>query len=247
MSASLEKIKNIIEKYHQVKQIIIIGGGTSIKQFDLSQLQVTNHQLIICCNQAFHLIPTAHISHHSDYAWWLQYQDQLQQDFQGELITGCGLGHNKAYPEIVTQLRCARVDSLADLFTQPDLIYGNNCGLQALALAHLFQPTSIYLLGFDFNADADRTHGYAKTDSKELAHYEKFWGLFLKDFRRFEAHRKSLWSKAHPDRALPQIYNLNPQSALTLYPPPTELPAALKQVKINPVETGFILEVNDSD
>lgn len=192
MSATFEKIQNLIQKYHQVEFVIIVGGGTSLKQFDLIQLQPQHNQLIICCNQAFRLIPTAQISHHSDYVWWMEYQKQLKVHFQGELITGCNLGHNQTYPDQVTHLRCARVDSLATLFTEPDLIYGNNCGLQALALAHLFQPTSIYLLEFDFQADATQTHGYEKTDIKDLAHYEKFWQFFLKDFRRFEQHRQTL-------------------------------------------------------
>lgn len=97
------------------------------------------------------------------------------------------------------------------------MITGNNCGLQALVLAHLFKPQNIVLIGFDFKADNNTTHGYEKLDPASLKHYQKFWNIFLKDFKRFEQLKKIQWNVAFPNIEMPKIWNLNPDSALELY------------------------------
>lgn len=215
--------------YKNIKDILIIGGGPSIKNYDLQHLPIQDDLLIICCNQAFLQCPQAQISHHSDYSWWLNYQDQLKH-FSGILRTGCGLGSNLDYPleSKIYKLTTARVRQLDLLFQNPNLIYGNNCGLQALSLAHLFQPYNIWLLGFDFRAEQGISHGYEIQQTAGLDHYLKFWPQFLRDFSRFEHLRKTAWQKAYLNHPIPQIYNLNPNSALNLYPLPQKIPYFLK-------------------
>lgn len=228
MNQSLDPMQSLLQQYRQVQNIVILGGGPSLQTLDLAQLHPTQECLIICCNQAFQLMPQAQIAHHSDYQWWKNYQQALDTEFQGQLITGCGLGSNASYPEHIHQFSTCQNDQLASLFQSLRLTYGNNCGLQALALAHLFQPESIWLAGFDFKAQEQRSHGYVKYDHKDMSHYEKFWGFFLKDFSRFERLRHSLWPQHYPERNLPQIYNLNADSALKLYPCPVQLPPFLQ-------------------
>ena len=198
------------------KNIFIIGGGPSLQKLDTTALQKSEH-FIICCNQAFKLFPYANIAHHSDYQWWLEYQSELEQNFLGDYITGCGLGHSSDYPSNVTRLYTVTHDTQHELFQSSNRILGNNCGLQALALAHLFQPENIILIGFDFTADRNMTHGYEKSNLQSVAHYEKFWQIFLKDFKRFERLKNAQWSLSFPNTALPKIWNLNPNSALDLY------------------------------
>lgn len=230
MQNNNQKFQEFIQHYMHVQDILIIAGGPSQLSFDLTTIQPSKKLLIICCNQSFLQLPQAQIAHHSDYAWWLQYQPMLKACFQGDIISGCGLGHNRPYPEHeVINFKTVRIDTQAELFHSPYFVYGNNCGLQAYSLAHLFQPQRIWLMGYDFQHQQGQTHAYQHQHVQELGHYEKFWGLFLKDFQRFEHLRHKLWSTAQPHRTLPLTYNLNANSALKLYPSPIELPDWLCQ------------------
>lgn len=149
-----DSLTELMKHYQNVQDVLIVGGGPSLKNYNLSQIKSSENLLLICCNQAFLQLPQAQISHHSDYSWWLNYQDQLKQ-FEGHLRTGCGLGQNIEYPSEsrIHKLSTARAEHVQCLFQDHDLVYGNNCGLQALSLAHLFQPKNIWLLGFDFQPE----------------------------------------------------------------------------------------------
>lgn len=211
-----DNFRYYLQQYQKPELIFIIGGGPSLKKIDLLSLQHSNH-FIICCNQAFQLFPNARIAHHSDYNWWQQYQIKLEQQFKGDLITGCGLGSTLSYPSNVTRLSTSHYENHHELFTLPTMITGNNCGLQALVLAHLFKPQHIILIGFDFKATNNTTHGYNKADLTSIEHYQKFWNIFLKDFKRFEHLKKIQWNVAFPNIEMPKIWNLNPDSALEFY------------------------------
>lgn len=71
------------------------------------------------------------------------------------------------------------------------------------------------------------SHGYQVQQPAELDHYLKFWPKFLKDFSRFERLRKTIWIQHH-QKTLPNIYNLNQNSALKIYPYPKAIPHFLK-------------------
>lgn len=210
------QLTHYLKKYTQPETIFIIGGGPSLKQHDTQALQNPEY-FVISCNQAFRLFPYARIAHHSDYSWWVKYKLQLEQHFKGDLITGCGLGNTLDYPSNVIRLSTSNYKNHDELFQLPTLITGNNCGLQALALAHLFQPKNIVLIGFDFKADHNTTHGYEKSDHVSIEHYQKFWNLFLKDFKRFEQLKNIQWNTIFPNVEMPKIWNINPTSALELY------------------------------
>ena len=211
-----ENFEYYLKQHQQPKTIFIIGGGPSLQKIDDLALQNTQH-FVICCNQAFRLFPYARIAHHSDYSWWVKYKLQLEQHFKGDLITGCGLGNTLDYPSNVTRLSTSNYNNHHELFNLPTLITGNNCGLQALALAHLFKPQNIVLIGFDFKTDDNTTHGYEKSDHVSIEHYQKFWNIFLKDFKRFEKLKNTQWNTIFPNIEMPKIWNLNPDSALELY------------------------------
>ena len=205
-----------VQSHLHPKTIFVVGGGPSLNQHDLAVLNQPEH-FVICCNQAFSLIPSAKIAHHSDYAWWEQYQSQLESQFTGDFITGCGLGNTKAYPDVVTHMGFIQHHNLDDLFRSAMYVYGNNCGLQALSIAHLFQPQNIVLIGFDFKAENGQSHGYEKNNLASMEHYQSFWLMFLRGFTDFEKIKATQWQKAYPNQALPAIWNVNPDSALTLY------------------------------
>ena len=205
-----------IQHHKFINTIFIIGGGPSIKTLDLSGLDTSKH-LIICCNQAFELFPNAQITHHSDYSWWEKYQSSLEIQFKGHFITGCGLGNTRAYPEMVTHMQFIHHANQAQLFRSSNHVYGNNCGLQALSIAHLFQPKNIVLIGFDFKSLHGKTHSYAQSNTHPNLDYAHLWALFLKSFKAFEQLKTTQWQTVYPTRQPPQIWNLNPDSALALY------------------------------
>lgn len=199
-----------------IDTIFIIGGGPSIKMMNLTALHNPKH-FVICCNQAFELFPHAQITHHSDYSWWMKYQSQLETQFKGHFITGCGLGNNQNYPETVVRMQFIHHANQDQLFKSTEHVYGNNCGLQALSIAHLFQPKNIVLIGFDFKPLDGQTHGYAQLNTDPKLNYMHLWTLFLKSFKAFEQLKTTQWQAVYPTRNPPKIWNLNPNSALTLY------------------------------
>ncbi|SPL68912.1 motility associated factor glycosyltransferase family protein [Acinetobacter stercoris] len=207
---------DFIQQNLHPETIFIIGGGPSIQSYDLTQLQHPDY-FIITCNQAFQLLPHSKISHHSDYSWWQKYHQRLEMDFKGQIITGCGLGSNLTYPDSVIKLNTIQFHTREQLFKSPSYVYGNNCGLQTVSLAHLFIPKNIVLIGFDFKSENNQSHGYIQDQQNNIKSYEKFWTLFLKDFQRFEQRRHQIWHEINPDYPLPKIWNINPNSALTLY------------------------------
>lgn len=205
-----------IQDHKFINTIFIIGGGPSIKTMDLTALRDPKH-FVICCNQAFAMFPHAQITHHSDYSWWEKYQSSLGTQFKGLFITGCGLGNSRSYPESVVQMQFIHHGNQDQLFRTTEHVYGNNCGLQALSLAHLFQPKNIVLIGFDFKSLNGHSHGYEKSTTDPSINYAHFWKLFLKSFQAFERLKTTQWQSVHPTINPPQIWNLNPDSALTLY------------------------------
>lgn len=205
-----------IQDHKFLDTIFIIGGGPSIKTMNLEALRNRKH-FIICCNQAFEMFPHAQIAHHSDYGWWIKYQSLLETQFKGHFITGCGLGNTQDYPETVVRMQFIHHTNQDQLFRTTDYVYGNNCGLQALSLAHLFQPKNIVLIGFDFKSLNGQSHGYEKSATDPSINYPHFWNMFLKSFKAFERLKRTQWQAIHPTHNPPQIWNLNPDSALTLY------------------------------
>lgn len=205
-----------VEQHSSPQTIFVLGGGPSLKKHDLTPLNTPEH-FVICCNQAFQLIPSAKITHHSDYAWWEQYQSRLASEFRGDFITGCGLGNSKTYPKAVTELKITPPAQWEQLFSSTMQVYGNNCGLQAMCIAHLFQPQNIVLIGFDFKTENGQSHGYATENSASIKRYESFWRMFLRDFADFEKIKTKQWKKVFTDRPLPSIWNINPDSALSIY------------------------------
>ena len=227
MQTSFDHFQKLIHDYTHVGDVLIVGGGPSLKKFDLSRIQPSSECLVICCNQAIFQIPQAQIAHHADYRWWQDYADALKQ-LDLPLISGCGLGTNQPYPpQQVCKLSSINHRNHSQLFVNSELVYGNNTGLQALSMAHLFQPERIWLMGFDFQAIDQHSHGYEKLTLESLQHYEKFWGYFLKDFARFEKLKKQQWPHAFPHQKPPNIFNLNPQSALKRYPTVEQWPEFL--------------------
>ncbi|MCP1771287.1 hypothetical protein J2T38_000076 [Neisseria perflava] len=214
--ATSEAFLHYMQQQRYPDTIFVIGGGPSLKNVNFSLF--TPEHFVIVCNQAFELMPHARIAHHCDHKWWRDYRTSLAENFKGEFITGCGLGCNLEEDGSVLRVGLRNQNSQLgeEIFYPTDdiYVYGGNSGLQALSLAHLFAPKNIVLIGFDFQAKDGKSHGYAKKDQQAVDSYLRFWKMFVKDFNRFEKLRRDVWRADNP---LPEIWNVNPDSALTLY------------------------------
>lgn len=212
-----KKLSELVLNKPPIQKIFVIGGGASLLQQPIHLLDAKQH-FIITCNEAFTFFPNAMISHHADYSWWQEHQNQLNFVFKGSIKTGAGLGTNLPYPDnSIETLTMVKANNQDLLFRTPEYIYGNNCGLQALSLAHLMRPKHIILLGFDFKIENHQTHSYKNMPTEDLKRLQIFWAGFLKNFEEFEHFRQLQWHKVHPHLALPKIWNTNPDSALNLY------------------------------
>lgn len=212
-----KKFSDLVLNEPPTKKIFVIGGGASLQQQPIHLLDTKQH-FLITCNEAFRFFPEAYISHHADYSWWQEHKNQLDRLFKGAIKTGAGLGTNLPYPDnSIEMLTMVKANNQDLLFRTPEYIYGNNCGLQALSLAHLLRPKHIILLGFDFKIENNQTHSYKNSSTESLQHLKTFWAGFLRNFAEFEQFRQQQWKVIHPKLALPKIWNTNPNSALNLY------------------------------
>ena len=233
MGLPIDLYHQMLDEYHNVPDIVIIGGGPSLKNFQLNQIESNNNQLIISCNQSIFQIPHAQIAHHSDHDWWQEFSEAMKEIHE-PLISGCGLGRKLKYDATrVLELKHLNATNLHQFLHDQRLVCGNNAGLQALSMAHLFLPKRIWLIGFDFQYIDQESHGYIKNKILPAHHYEKMWQFFLKDFYFFEKLKTSQWSSAFGQQAKPEIFNLNAQSKLQLYPTPNSLPDFLRKALIS--------------
>jgi len=149
----LEKLKSITKG---LEEIIIIGGGASIKEgISLGLKDKLKDKFVIACNYAYKHFPHTLLAC-VDSDFYVPYYMQRKQnpDIYEEL---------KKESLIITT---ANIDSKVllpnTLIVKGSGIYNNNpiklgfynpilCGLFALHLAEYFEPKKIFLLGYDWN------------------------------------------------------------------------------------------------
>ena len=187
----------------------ILGGGTSLADFDYSLLR---GEKIIAVNRAYEVCPFADImlSMDSRYYKWImsgtlgeEVKNKLR-DFKGLKIWVDTIGY--PYKNVITIKAIERLGLSWDL--SEGIYHGNNSGYSALQLAIALKASPIYLLGFDFYYDGDKSHwhnGYPlKTSEKKTRGHAGDFVYLSKELTIMENGIK--------------IINLNPKSALTCFP-----------------------------
>jgi len=186
----------------------IIGGGTSLREFDWDLLRDEN---TIGCNSAFRLgVEICKICVFVDRKWLFDapnhprkgYHDELAK-FPGLVITNDTQLKGRPEPWINWMQRRPRGlhhDSLG---------YNANCGATAINVALLLGATTIYLLGIDMHLD----------DNKKPN-----WHNYVIDKASKDVYARMLAAFGHVSKDLAlkfpdcKVLNINKDSALRLFP-----------------------------
>jgi hypothetical protein len=178
----------------------IVGGGESVKQIAEPVLRgLPSRGKVIVVNDAFLLVPDAHILYFGDRKWfrWPHTQNDLPQ-FKGLKIT-VALGCDS--PEFSIK-RLYRWNHGA-LSREPNKVCGRGSGTAALNIAYLMGCNPIYLVGFDMGG----RHWHDRHLSQAKPHlYPK---RFIPEITKMAAELKK--EQVH-------VFNLSPDSALTCFP-----------------------------
>lgn len=150
----------------------IIGGGSSLSQFDFSQLRGKN---VIGCNQAFQLgAEICSITIFGDDKFWRVYHHELEL-FEGCIVTNCRIA---GLPERWVKY-IPREDFGLCGIGSGKLAWNGNTGAAAINLSLQLRAKRVYLLGFDCDAPQiageRRTHWHDEALEPQVeAHYKKF-------------------------------------------------------------------------
>lgn len=158
------------------KTAVIIGGGPSLKNFDLTGISRFN---TIVVNKAFNLHPQADILFYADTRWWRWNHDEIKQVFKGaRIVTASSAAAHALAPGV---LRVGRDNHFkagegAPLSLTPGHVAGNDGGYMAIDLAVQMGVSRIILLGFDmqFDGDVSHWHGDHEVRSQLSDYVERF-------------------------------------------------------------------------
>ncbi len=226
----VSRLQNLIEHYQHSSVLFVVAGGPSLEMVNLSLVDPEKYPVIVC-NTAYRLFPNAMLAHHCDYAWWKVNANDILTTFKGQLITGAGLGYNIVdYPEQVQHLKFVQGSVLAP---DAESILGANVGHQGLVLAHLFQPKTIILLGYDHRRSlTGQSHWSNATPLTQQERMDDLWKGSMKWFHKFAKQRQSDWEALGHSVPLPRIINASPISALGCFDKVERLEDALEQANL---------------
>lgn len=215
----------------------IVGGGPSVRDFDLSLLQ---GELVIGINRAVEVCdPTVLLA--------------MDERFWGWMVTGAVGDRVKERYEVFDGVKCwAYFDTNSHLIPPDEgyflyndytarfrkelakgIRWGSNTGFAAVHLAYALGANPIYLLGFDMQPTEDRGKqwwhdGYGDGDGQSAGVYE----LFKVEWMEAEEEVKGLGV---------DIVNLNPQSALSVFRKSTVVEEGIDRVH-RPLVINFYTE-----
>ena len=173
----------------QGRDVLLIGGGPSLKTFDFNQLQ---GRCTIGCNQSFLLgDKVCQICAFGDIDFW---------DHYGEKMRGYGgwVATNYPVPNAPPWLKKFKRQDTGLINDGESLAWNNNTGAMIINLALMLGARRVFLLGYDCDQAGSRTHWHDEPlQPQNHLHYEKF-----RD--GFDCIHDSLRS-VYPDR---QVFNV---------------------------------------
>jgi len=164
----------------------IIGGGSSLKNFDWNQLITLN---TIGCNDAYkHGQAICKICVFGDLSWW-QHHGKHLADFTGIVVSNaCAMASEK--PKWVHYYE-RRYDGLS----RTELCWAGHTGSSAINLALILGAKNIYLLGFDMgiiNGETNWHNEVIHPNAVLPSSYQKFlsrWNHVTRDLNRMFPNR----------------------------------------------------------
>lgn len=126
------------------KVAFILGGGASLRGFDVERLRERGH--VIAINQAYKIAPWAEVLYFADQQWlkWNKDDDDLRF-FKGLKVT-------RELPDFEYHIGVVHLMGFNDcvpLSDDPMVLAGRDSGSNAINLAYLMGARMIGLLGFD--------------------------------------------------------------------------------------------------
>lgn len=167
----------------QGKDVVIIGGGRSLKEFDFLRLEGFAS---IGINDAYKLGPDiVRVCFFSDLAWWYKNQDGLKNFHEAG---GIVVTHNPTVTHETPPEWLCCMTRLKDGLSREAIGYGNGSGPSSINLALLLGAKNVLLLGFDGKESPDnRNHWYDEVQSHPNPDvYRKFNDGFRKVAEQLE-------------------------------------------------------------
>jgi len=182
----------------------IIAGGPSLTGFDFERLRGKGR--IIAINRAFEFCGFADVLFFMDNKFYKICHDKPERlakwrAFEGHKVFLNLMG--RRYDDCYSVRSLGR-NGLSGSVAK-GLYHGNNSGIGALNLALCLRARPIYLLGYDMRFEGGRSHFH---DGYGPRPHENVIRSFIRDFERMAKYMRG---KGH-------IVNLNPRSALRIFP-----------------------------
>lgn len=156
------------EEFWKGEDVYIIGGGTSLNNFNWELLR---HRNTIGCNGAFGLgVDICKILIFGDLKFWENFKDRIKKEYGGIVVTNARELHDNEQPYLYTMKRepCGlHYDALG---------WNGNTGASAINLALLLGAEKVFLLGFDMKLGIEGKANWHDTRyEKEKAEvYDRF-------------------------------------------------------------------------
>lgn len=185
------------------RDVFIIGGGSSLKNFDWKLLE---NECTIGCNSAFILgEKVCKICIFGDAKWFRAYQNELQ-NYKGVVFTNASQLYNSRVPWLWTMPRKATGLSATALG------WNKNTGASAVNLALILGAQRVCLLGFDMHLSRE---GRANWHDRRLSRQRKsdavVYEKFLEGFTYVSIDLKKVFSGR-------EIINITDDSDLDIFP-----------------------------
>lgn len=133
----------------------IIGGGPSKNKY-LPDDSVLYNKSVITTNNAYKLFPNAVAAHFADQTWYSWHKDTIHTTFKGPVTTASKLSGIYEKTPVIPFMK--ETSKYVGLPLNSKTLCGNNAGHQAISLAYLIGYTTIVLIGFDMDPNAQLTH-----------------------------------------------------------------------------------------
>lgn len=127
--------------------VCIIGGGPSLKTFDIS---ITKGQRCIAVNNSYKIAPWADILHFADAEWWRWHQERVTDKFKGIVTTATSDVQTVNAPFVKRFWRNRNEFSM-----DPTRLHGWDGGTQAVNMAFHLGAAKIVLFGIDMQPAPD--------------------------------------------------------------------------------------------
>lgn len=192
---------NIINNYlNNERSCFIIGGGTSLKGFNLSLL---DKEFTIAVNHSIEHYPQASALLFGDKIFLHKTTFDLTT-YEGLIFCSEGCSHSEPLQNMIPADNVFVFETLRDdpiMNAKKGLFHPTSSGIMAINLALQMKAKKIYLLGFDYYKVDGQMHWYEDYNHHKTYKEEKLQ-MKLKKFKNFD------------DKMRGKVINLNPDSSI---------------------------------